>query len=96
MAKLLPRSVRLIHQRDVQAANDRLRIVCSMSRSGYVWHNAAMEIFFSSLKTERPAGKTYRTRNETRAHMFGYIERFHNATPASLDDRITQPSSVRT
>ena len=31
-------------------------IVCSMSRSGNVWDNAAMESFFSSLKTERTAG----------------------------------------
>lgn len=30
-------------------------IVCSMSRSGNVWDNAAMESFFSSLKTERTA-----------------------------------------
>ena len=28
-------------------------VVCSMSRSGNVWDNAAMESFFSSLKTER-------------------------------------------
>jgi transposase InsO family protein len=37
-------------------------VVCSMSRSGNVWDNAAMESFFSSLKTERTAGKLYRTR----------------------------------
>jgi putative transposase len=55
-------------------------IVCSMSRSGNVWDNAAMESFFSSLKTERTAGKTYRTRNEARADVFDYIERFYNAT----------------
>jgi putative transposase len=41
-------------------------IVCSMSRSGNVWDNAAMESFFSSLKTERIERKTYRTRNEAR------------------------------
>jgi len=29
---------------------------CRMSRSGNVWDNAAMESFFSSLKTERRAG----------------------------------------
>jgi putative transposase len=52
-------------------------IVCSMSRSGNVWDNAAMESFFSSLKTER---KTYRTRNEARADVFDYIERFYNPT----------------
>ena len=28
-------------------------IVCSMSRAGNVWDNAAMESFFSWLKTER-------------------------------------------
>jgi putative transposase len=51
---------------------------CSMSRSGNVWDNAAMESFFSSLKTERTAGKTYRTRDEARADVFDYIERFYN------------------
>jgi putative transposase len=55
-------------------------IVCSMSRSGNVWDNAAMESFFSSLKTEHTAGKIYRTRNEARADVFDYIERFYNAT----------------
>ena len=54
-------------------------IVCSMSRSGNVWDNAAMESFFSSLKTERPARKAYRTRNEAKADVFDYIERFYNA-----------------
>jgi len=55
-------------------------IVCSMSRSGNVWDNAAMGSFFSSLKTERTARKIYRTRNEARADVFDYIERFYNAT----------------
>ncbi len=36
-------------------------VTCSMSRSGNVWDNAAMESFFSSLKTERTARKDYRT-----------------------------------
>ena len=53
-------------------------IVCSMSRSGNVWDNAAMESFFSSLKTERTARRTYRTRDEARADVFDYIERFYN------------------
>jgi putative transposase len=55
-------------------------IVCSMSRSGNVWDNAAMESFFSSLKTERTANKIYRTRDEARADVFDYIERFYNTT----------------
>ena len=54
-------------------------VVCSMSRSGNVWDNAAMESFFSSLKTERTARKTYRTRDDARADVFDYIERFYNA-----------------
>jgi len=54
-------------------------IICSMSRSGNVWDNAAMESFFSSLKTERTARKTYRTRDQAKADVFDYIERFYNA-----------------
>ena len=54
-------------------------VVCSMSRPGNVWDNAAMESFFSSLKTERTARKTYRTRDEARADVFDYIERFYNS-----------------
>ena len=55
-------------------------ITCSMSRSGNCWDNAAMESFFSSLKTERVARKTYRTRDQARADVFDYIERFYNPT----------------
>ena len=53
-------------------------ITCSMSRAGNCWDNAAMESFFSSLKTERIARKTYRTRDEAKADVFDYIERFYN------------------
>ncbi len=53
-------------------------VVCSMSRSGNVWDNAAMESFFSSLKTERIGKKVYRTRDAARADVFDYIERFYN------------------
>lgn len=53
-------------------------VACSMSRAGNCWDNAAMESFFSSLKTERTARKTYRTRDEAKADVFDYIERFYN------------------
>ena len=53
-------------------------VVCSMSRSGNVWDNAAMESFFSSLKTERIGKRVYRTRDDARADVFDYIERFYN------------------
>lgn len=53
-------------------------IACSMSRAGNCWDNAATESFFSSLKTERIARKTYRTRDEARADVFDYVERWYN------------------
>ena len=40
-------------------------LACSMSRSGNCWDNAAMESFFSSLKTERTAHERC-TAHETR------------------------------
>ncbi|KMS58811.1 hypothetical protein V473_08755 [Sphingobium cupriresistens LL01] len=42
--------------------------------------NAAMESFFSSLKTGRIRRKVYRPRDRARADMFDYIERFYNPT----------------
>ena len=70
-------------------------VTCSMSRSGNVWDNAAMESFFSSLKTERTARKTYRLPRRGQ----GRCVRLHRAllqsqTP-SLDDRLSQPNGVR-
>ena len=53
-------------------------VICSMSRAGNCWDNAAMESFFSSLKTERTARRTYRTRDQAKADVFDYIERFYN------------------
>ena len=53
-------------------------ITCSMSRKGECWDNAAMESFFSSLKMERVHRRRYKTRDEARADVFDYIERFYN------------------
>ena len=77
----------LLHHSDQgsQYASDQFQrlmadngVVCSMSRSGNVWDNAAMESFFSSLKTERIGRKLYHSRDEARADVFDYIERFYN------------------
>ena len=65
---------------------------CSMSRSGNVWDNAAMESFFSSLKTERIGRKVYRTRDAARVDVFDYIERFYNAV--RRHSTIAYPSPV--
>jgi putative transposase len=53
-------------------------IECSMSRQGDCWDNAAIESFFSSMKTERIYRRMYRNREEARADVFDYIERFYN------------------
>jgi len=53
-------------------------ILCSMSRKGDCWDNAATESFFSTLKTERTRRRRYTTRDDARADVFDYIERFYN------------------
>lgn len=51
-----------------------------MSRAGNYGDNAAMDSFFSSLKTERTANKPYRTRDQIKANASDYIERGYNPT----------------
>jgi len=63
---------------DFQSLLKTQGITCSMSRRGDCWDNAAMESFFSSLKTERLSRKVYRTRDDLRADVFDYVERFYN------------------
>lgn len=64
-----------------------------MSRRGECWDNAAMESFFSTLKTERCARTADRTRVETRADVFDYIERFYN--PFRKHSKLTSLSPVQ-
>jgi putative transposase len=53
-------------------------LTCSMSGRGNCWDNAAMESFFSTLKTEHTSRKHYATRDQARADVFDYIEQFYN------------------
>lgn len=53
-------------------------IECSMSRVGECHDNAVMESFFSRMKDDRISRCRYRTRDEARADIFDYIERFYN------------------
>ena len=62
-------------------------VVCSMSRSGNVWDNAAMESFFSSLETKRTARKTYRTRDEARLTC-------STTSNASIHPKVHQHSTI--
>lgn len=49
-----------------------------MIRLGNVWDNATMENFFSSPEAERIRRNVYRSRDETGADAFDYIEKFYN------------------
>ena len=53
-------------------------ILCSMSRKGDCWDNAAMESFFHTLKTECVYHERYQTREEAKISVFDFIEVFYN------------------
>lgn len=63
---------------DYQALLKEHGMVCSMSRRGDCYDNAAMESFFHSLKVEQVHHDNYRTRDEARSALFEYIEIFYN------------------
>ena len=67
-----------------------------MSRSGNVWDNAAMESFFSSLKTERTGRKMYRTTRRSQGRRVRLHRALLQSEAAALDDRISEPYGVRT
>ena len=53
-------------------------IQCSMSARGNCYDNAVVESFFGLLKRERVNRAHYLTRDEAKADVFDYIERFYN------------------
>jgi putative transposase len=61
-----------------QHALRRHGLRCSMSRRGNCHDNAAMESFFSSMKTECINKTRYKTRDQARADAFDYVEGFYN------------------
>jgi len=63
---------------DYQGLLRRYAIRCSMSGAGSCYDNAAVESFFATLKRERTRRRNYRTRDDARADVFDYIERFYN------------------
>ncbi len=63
---------------DFQALLKKHGISCSLSGAGSCYDNAAVESFFASLKRERVKRRKYRTRDQARADVFDYIERFYN------------------
>ena len=63
---------------DFQSLLKRQGITCSLSGKGSCYDNAVVESFFATLKRERIKRHKYRTRDEARADIFDYIERFYN------------------
>ena len=63
---------------DYQALLARHGIVCSMSRPGNCYDNAATESFIGTLKSERVHRTRYRSRAEARASIFEWIECWYN------------------
>ena len=77
----------LLHHSDrgVQYACDDYRhllashgMEASMSGKGDCWDNAAMESFWSTLKTELVHHEQYASRDDARQSIFEYIEVFYN------------------
>ena len=54
------------------------KLVCSMSRKGCCYDNAAMESFFHTLKVELVHRDVYVTRQQARQNIFEYIETYYN------------------
>lgn len=81
-----PKAGLIVHsdQGSQYASNDYQRLLnshgflCSMSRKGDCYDNAAMESFFHSLKIEQTKGMRYATREEAKADVFEYIESYYN------------------
>jgi putative transposase len=61
-----------------QAELTRRGLRASMSRVGDCWDNAVVESFFATLKTELVEGADWRTREDARAALFGYLEVWYN------------------
>ena len=61
-----------------QAELTRRGMCASMSRVGDCWDNAVVESFFATLKTEWVEGADWRTREEARQSIFGYLEVWYN------------------
>ena len=76
---------------------DKHGIQCSMSARGNCYDNAVVESFFGLLKRERVNRTRYLTRDEAKADVFDYIERFYNRkrrhgylgniSPAAFEER---------
>jgi transposase InsO family protein len=63
---------------DYQRLLLRHKLLCSMSKKGDCYDNAAMESWNHSLKVEAIHGERFATREMAKAHVFEYIEVYYN------------------
>jgi putative transposase len=54
------------------------QLICSMSKKGDCYDNAAMESWNHSFKVEAVHGERFLTRTEAKSHVFEYIEVYYN------------------
>lgn len=57
---------------------EQLGAVVSMSRKGNCWDNAAMELFFGSLKEECVGNQVYSSQEQAKQALFEYLEMYYN------------------
>lgn len=63
---------------DYQKLLNRHGLVCSMSKRGDCYDNAAMESWNHSFKVEAIHGEKFATRTAAKSHIFEYIEIYYN------------------
>lgn len=77
---------------DYRQMLEKISSVPSMSAAGCCYDNAAMESFWSTLKTEWLHDKDFRTQQEAELAIFDYIETFYN--PRRLHSALGYQSPV--
>lgn len=63
---------------EYQALLAENKLICSMSKKGDCFDNAAMESWKGSLKVEGIHGERFKTRQEAMQHVFDYIDVYYN------------------
>lgn len=64
--------------REYQALLSKNNLICSMSKKGDCYDNAAMESWNGSLKVEAVNGERFETRHQAMQHIFDYIDVYYN------------------
>lgn len=63
---------------EYQALLAKNNLICSMSKKGDCFDNAAMESWNGSLKVEAVHGECFRTRKIAKQHIFDYVDVYYN------------------